>query len=278
MKNRILFIGTSFLGAIKQGYDSIFSSACEATFVGFRAPDLAAHLTSGWYIKENVLHFSPELCCFVSGYNQLGMALKTANKTFPGTEEVSGLAIDICNYSSIVFVDMFYRLYPAFTVNVNFFPILNGCPVSDCLLSELKSSGLNGWVSLNQHVQYGNVPFVNSKKLLTAISGVFGEESVYLMSAPRPPAGNVDIQARYNDIATAQRSFDFLERFYAIELARHGIEYLPQPIDVLDNDRCLTRSVFSRGEHPKKAGTLDQHMNQKYGEAILLKYFEKIIS
>jgi hypothetical protein len=279
MSAHVLFIGTSFLGAIKQGYEDLhhhISGSGAATFVGLNAPELVANLRSGWSIDNGRLEFSPDLSCFVSSLEYEEVERSAGSKTFPGSTKVSGLDIDLRRYRSIVFVDMFYRLRPSFLVNEKSFPVVEGVPLSKSLLSELQSNGFNGWISLAQHPQYGNIPFVNAKQLLTAIREAIWPVPTFLLSAPRPPLGNVDVQARYGDVACARRSFDYLEHFYEKELARYGIEYLSQPAEVLDEDGCLTRLEYSRGAHPTKAGVADEHMNRAYGEAILTKYAERI--
>jgi hypothetical protein len=278
MKKQILFIGTSFLGAIRLGYESISNGSFSATFIGFNAPNLVTHLASGWQISDGHLNLNSDLSCFISGHQISKSGKSISNKTFPGTEKIRGLIFDIRNYDVIVFVDMFYRLCPGFSVNEAKFPNINKVPVSSDLISELKINGHNGWISLDKNLQYGHVPFVNSIGLLTAIKDAAEQASIYLIAAPRWPKGNVDLQARYGDLATARRSFDYLENFYATQLCQQGIEYLPQPMLVLDEDGCLTRPEFSRGDHPTKAGVFDYHMNQQYGEAILAKYAERIFT
>lgn len=277
MKKQILFIGTSFLGAIRQGYESISHSSFSATFIGFNAPDLATHLASGWKILDGHLHLNSDFGCFVSGLEISKSGKSIDNKTFPGAERIRGLILDIRNYDVIVFVDMFYRLRPLFSVNEAKFPNLNEVPVSSDLISELRINGYSGWFSLDKNSQYGQVPFVNSNRLMSAIKDASEKASVYLIAAPRPPKGNVVIQARYGDVATARRSFDYLENLYASQLFEHGIEYLPQPIEVLDEDGCLTSPEFSRGEHPTQVGVADEHMNLKYGEILISRYAEKIM-
>lgn len=277
MNKKFLFIGTSFLGAIKQGYESIPHGSSSATFIGISAPDLAAHLASGWKIADGHLHLSSDFACFISGLEISNSDKGIDKKTFPGAERIRGLTLDIRNYDVIVFVDMFYRLRPVFSVNEAKFPYLNEAPVSSDLISELRINGHGGWISLDKNPQYGQVPFVNSIGLMSAIQDASEKASVYLIAAPRPPRGNVVIQAKYGDVATARRSFDYLENFYATQLGRQGIGYLPQPMEVLDDDGCLTRSEFSRGEHPTKVGVADEHMNQKYGEILISRYAEKIM-
>jgi len=277
MSFRTLFIGTSFLGAIKQGYEALYATnSSTATFVGFNAPELVAHLESGWHVKDGRLILRSDLGCFVSGLEHCN-ASWLGSKTFPGSSKVSGLEIDLRSYGRIIFVDMFHRLRPPFRVTDKLIPTLDGIPISDAMLDELQIIGFNGWNSLAQHPQYGTVPFVNAKRLVTAIREGANSASVLLLSAPRPPVGNIDIKARYGDVASARRCFDYLERFYANELSRHDIEYLPQPSEVLDDDGCLTRAQYSRGMHPSKAGFVDEHMNQQYGEAILAEYSESIL-
>lgn len=275
MTRPILFIGTSFLGAIKQAYDAIPSKSYPATFIGLNAPELAANLTAGWEIDEGVLRFVPDFKCFASGYNH-SVGVNGGSKTFPGSEKISGLNIDLSAYRSIVFVDMFYRLRPVFIVGAHSFPCMEGAPVSSELLTQLHVNGFNGWMSLSGHQQYGQISFVNTQRLLTAVKAVAESTFVYLLSSPRPPVGNIDIKARYGDLASANRSYDYLEKFYKVELARFGIEYLAQPLAVLDDDGCLTRAEYSRGPHPTKVGTLDEHMNAGYGGVILDHYLDRL--
>lgn len=277
MTKRVLFIGTSFLGAIKQGYDSVSNNDCSATFLGLSAPDLAANLVSGWSVKDGFLILSKKLNCFVSGQESITQDKIIENKTFPDFEKVSGLIINIRNYDAIVFVDMFYRLRPIFSINENNLPLLNKVPVSDELISELKVNGLNGWISINNHSQYGHIPFINVKLFLTTIMQASSISTIYLISAPRPPKDNFNIKSRFFDVGEARRSFDYLEYFYSVQLSKYGIVYLPQPSDILDENGCLTRMEFSRGSHPTKAGVADEHMNQKYGELIINKYADKLI-
>lgn len=280
MSDSILFLGTSFLGAIKQAYESLFPTRGVASFVGFNAPELVANLKSGWNVSDGHLQFASGLSCFVSGLEQhtdQRTDRVSGSKTFPGSSKISGLGINLRRYRSIVLVDMFHRQRPPFIVDERLFPSVAQHPVSAALLAELQVNGFNGWISLSQHQQYGTVPFVNAKRLLTAIKEASGSASVFLLSAPRPPAGNVDIHAKYGDVASARRCLDYLERFYANELARHDIEYLAQPVDVLDDDGCLTSAHYSRGAHSTMVGCLDEHMNRQYGEVILAKYSDRIM-
>lgn len=277
MTGSTLFLGTSFLGAIKQGYDSRFAANCSpATFIGFNAPELAANLESGWIVRNGRLALASDWGCFISGLQQSNHG-STGSKSFPGSCKVSGVDIDLRTFSRIVFVDMFYRQRLVLRMTDELIPTLEGVPVSEAVLAELKINGFNGWVSLEQHPLYGNVPFVSTKRLLAAIREASSSALVFLLSAPRPPSGNIDIEARYGDIVSARRCFEYLEKFYARQLALCGIEYLPQPSEVLDDENVLTRINYSRGAHPTKVGVADEHMNQQYGEAMLVKYSARLL-
>lgn len=279
MNKKILFIGTSYLGAIKLGYDAFAPLHNSATFIGFDAPNLAANLEHGWDVTDGVLRFSDSISCFAAdpSAEHDSTDKKSRNKTFPGTKRVCGMSIDLRNFSRIVFVDMFHRLKSPFVVNDQNFATLSGIPVSLELISKIQSNGFNGWMSLRNHHRYGNAPFVSAHPLLTAIREAADSAYIYLISAPRLPTGNIKIDAVYGDTPTARRSFDFVEQFYFSELAHIGIEYLPQPTEILDEDGCLTCARYSRGAHLIRAGFLDGHMNKEYGEAILTKYAEKIL-
>ena len=273
MTDSILFVGTSYLGAIKQGFEALYPESTAATFLGFNGPELAANLKSGWSVSNGCLRLANNFSCFVSNLDK-----KTDNnRNFPGTLKTQGLEIDLHEFDRVVFVDMFYHINPSFRLYKNLHPELNGIPVSDTLLAELKINGLNGWVSLVKHARFGNVAFENSRHLIAAIKNETGAESIFLLSAPRAPVGNVDLHFRYGDIASARQCFEYLERFYANELRRVGVEYLAQPLEVLDDNGCLTQAQYSRGAHAKRPNMLDGHMNQKYGQAILEKYSKKII-
>lgn len=275
----ILFIGTSFLGAIKLAYEAHFESGCNnAVFVGISAPDLAAHLKSGWSVTDGCLQLPSTLPCFVSGFKQNSEQIVN-NATFSACSRLNGLDIDLCDYRKIIFVDMFYRLAPTFIVNEDFFPSIKKEPVSDTLLTELKVNGNNGFISLdaNRYPRFGYIPFVNVKPLLVAIQKASSAKDFYLISAPRPPIGNINIQSRYGDAITAKRSFDYLEQLYKKTLAKIGIEYLFQPNEVLDDGNLLTRVEYSRGPHLKRKNLLDSHMNEQYGVVVLEKYSKQIL-
>jgi len=209
--------------------------------------------------------------CFIAGH--LGKdGSNSTNQLFDDNGKAHGYDLDLTVYKAIIFVDMFYRLRPRFSVNHKMFPCFGSQPISDKLLAELQMNGFNGWMSLTNHPIFGDVPLVNSKPLLFSIKEASEAVPVFLLSAPRPPQGNMNLVANYGDLASASRSFDYLEKFYAQELSACGITYLEQPKDILADDGCLTHASFSRGAHPTKPDVKDEHMTKEYGEIVLQRY------
>lgn len=276
MSRSILFIGTSFLGAIKQGYDILFPEN-EATFIGLSAPELTAYFRDALTIKNGRLLVKRPLDCFVSA-PEFESHKASRNHTFGNTVSVSDLDLDLSPFKTIIFVDMFYRTHTLLQVNEHGFASIGGTPASSTFLSRIQVPGFNGGSALRNHAKYGDVPYVNIGKFIRDTRNACDNANVFLISAPRAPEGNVDLNKYYGGVQEAKRCLDYIERFYKSELDKIGVRYLPQPIEILDSKQCLTDSKFSRGKHSRIQGLLDGHMNNEYGKITLSKYLDLLLS
>lgn len=276
MTDKSLFIGTSFLGAIKQGVEHVRPNKSDL-FVGFIAPTLAHEFETGWSIdNDGVLIIKPELECFVSGADYVATK-HSGNRTFPIAQRVKGISIRLKDYKNIVFVDMFHRIRTAFNLDETGAISYLGVPISRTLMVQLQIQGFNGWVSLSNHPVYGSVPFRHIQKMLASVRSVSMEFNVVLVAAPRPPHGQIDVQKIYGCVDNAKSTFTLIEKFYTDQMNNLGVRYLAQPTAVLDSDLCFTAAQFSRGPHPSIAGMLDEHMTQAYGEIIAEKLYESLL-
>jgi hypothetical protein len=164
---------------------------------------------------------------------------------------------------------MFFRYNQIFDLTKEGYLSFNEIPISDRLLGSLRLPGFNGFMNLSSNKRFGNVEFQNSRKVIELIAKAI-DNDVYLVGSPRPPVANVDLISRYGSIDKAKKNFNFIERFYKNELSLSGIEFICQPISVLDDNLCLTPNYFSKGPHKNgKPSMLDPHMNRDYGENVV---------
>lgn len=266
MKKKIIFLGTSFLGAIKLGWDSLNVADFDATFVGFSGPVLIGHMASGVSVVNRSLVVDPSCFCFVSGVG-FDDAKHSGNVTFPTSCKQDGLILDLAAFDRVVFVDMFYRLHPKVIID-GAGVYVEGTPVSRPMLSDFRIHGFLGWCTLSNHPTYGNVLFQRSLPLLLKVVDAVQGNRSFLVSAPRPPQGEVDAVAVYGSTDKARSSLSFIEYVYTSTLNAVGISYVSQPPDVFDAEGCFTDKRFSRGLIPAKPGIPDAHMNKAYGEII----------
>ena len=262
MKKPTLFIGTSFLGAVKEGWDAIYGNGVD-TFIGFNAPTLVANYETCWSIDNTELSISG-IDFFVSSPSHAAVV----SKSFSNAKRVNCFQADVAEFDCIVFVDMFHRITPCFSIDKSSAISYLDVPVSRAMLGNMLIKGFNGWMGLEDNKEWGNAPYINARGMIQAVRQATGRNNVILISAPRVPRRENDVAKRSVGINRAKSCFEFTEDFYETELGRIGVRYLRQPNEVLDSDRCFTDSQFSRGPHPTIPGVLDRHMNQAYGEIV----------
>lgn len=259
----VLFIGTSFLGAVKQGWQQLQREP--AIFLGVDAPMFVKHL-NGVALEGRRLRFPPALEVFSSrprsAVPAAANAANAANETFPDSTKSRGAQVNLGTVRAVVFVDMFFRHVLSLAVDASGMPLLQGVPVSDGALRAVRSNFFNGAAGLRNHKRYGTVPVTSCLPLISSVRAAV-KVPVVVLGCPRPPRSNVG-----EDRAAAKARFDFIDAFYERELEELGIRYVRQPVELLDEDRCATPDRFSRGAHKFQDGALDPHMNAEFGEAL----------
>lgn len=266
MSGTTLFVGTSFLGAVCQGWKEL-SPEHEAVFLGLDGPTLACHLRSGWRVEDGELRLAEDLPAFLLD-PELGTGVQ-GNRTFAGFERTSGLRLDLRRFSRLVLVDMFFNPGQPVIVDSSGAMMLGEIPISDHALSILKRPGLNGWMRLVDHPRLGTTDWASTVPMIMALRKAMGDAETLLVSRPRPPRANRPASGMLADITRRRASFEAMEAHFDRFLAERGIGYLHQPEGVLDEDRCYTQDRFSRGPHASSEGKLDPHMNAEYGKLIV---------
>jgi hypothetical protein len=260
----ILFIGTSFLGAVKQGWQAVHGPD-GALFVGFDAPMFIKNI-GGVQLQGRRLRFPRDLDVF--GYagqaDPNGSPEPAQSDTFADSLRTRGADVALGRVRAVVFVDMFFRHTPPLAVDASGGAALHGIPVSDAALRAMQMNFFNGAGGLRNHKRYGSVSITSCLPLIAAVRDAVAAP-VIVLGCPRPPRSNLK-----GDWRADKARFDYIDRFYDAELGEKGIRYVGQPADLLDSDQCATPDHFSRGAHKFQQAALDPHMNSEFG-AILLR-------
>ncbi|MGJ8547328.1 MAG: hypothetical protein ACSHWZ_17925 [Sulfitobacter sp.] len=259
MTKKFLFLGTSYLGAIQQGWNQTDTSYSGA-FIGFNAPALTQHLERGWSVEGSILNIG--FSAFTAGLGAVPKLTKTDKDSFSELAAQDSIKVDLTHYSHIVFVDMFFRPLTRVALNRSGHPEIGKVPASKEMILETEIPGFMGNMHLKDHPIRGTIPNRSSVPLMEQVCRHAPAASVALIASPRPPVSNTPKRNDYSDL---RKSFDFLDELYSEKMNSIGISYLRTPRELLDNHGSLTPNHFSRGPHRNDPKKLDGHMNAEYG-------------
>lgn len=262
MIGRGLFIGTSFLGAIKMGWELKFPDR-QDTFIGFSAPKLAAS-----FHKSVSVHDSYLLIRNLETLTSIpGQSSSQAVRTFKDVSVVQNLDIDLRQFKFIVFTHFYFSISNQIIIDEKSQSIVcSQIPVSRSMLNQMRINGFNGYRCISGQ---DNLDGVNTTEFIFNIRSKLKDTRIIILPSPRRPQGYIDVKKKYGDVASAIRTQDFVDKYYSEKFAARGIEYYAQPRSTLDSDACFTDARFSRGMIKKgKSTKLDIHMNREFGAIV----------
>ena len=280
MAKKILFFGTSHVGALKIGFDrfakSNHVSDISCYFVGISGPEMVASIYKGWKLDGSSI-VPPDIgMSYFTAVGGVSPSEAELSQNRWGVELSRTLTLNLDDLDEIVFVDMFYR-YP----ENGRFKMLNdnltcsNIPISLAFFNQLKLVGVGG-CHLLAHKVYGDIPYQSSLEFLKmVVSGAATVKKVSLIPAPRPMKRNCNYGKLFKSESCVKDTLDFYDRYYANQLREEKIDFVSQVPELLCRDTGLTPDEYSRGKHPTRADLLDHHGNADFGEIVIRSYFKQ---
>lgn len=242
---KILFIGTSHIGALKDAWDRYgYASLHQGDFIASTGPGFIKSLdAAAWKFEGRSL--------LVPGPKPYLVSC---------SENVGG-SVDLSIYDRVVFSDLAfaYVVSKRFRGRPNSF-LLDGRPISEPLMSELRITGL-GYRKLKDDPRFGSTRLVDTVAFMAQVATLASQAEVYLVPSPMPVASVSDTQAA-NDVIASARKYEEVARQ---RLAGSRIILAVRPQASIA-ETGATKPHLSIGESRKRPGEMDPHMNAEYGQ------------